>query len=582
MKKIIITKLLLFCIIIFISFSTSSISCGTNVNENEDILSFKVTSVTMDPIYINHDDNFSALYGFSGTGEENDPYLIEGYNISDSTKNLIEIVDTTKYFEVKDCELNGQNGYIYGVLFNNVSHGTILENNITNCMRGIDITSDSLYNTVSGNNITGSSQYAIYSHGSNYTIVESNQIYDNIRGLDLTYSYHNIIYNNKFYDHEQDTVDLASSSFNILKENEIFNCTSSGITLHSQANNNSIVNNNIHSTGSDWGASIFIYDECFYNNFSWNTIRNSEGYGILAESMVGEDLGVVNSIISHNNFSNCHGGAINLQVSFNNTIQYNTFYNNSDQNDFNMYLSDSSNNTVTFNTFMKNYPVKLTYQSSGNNISWNDFISNSWSEADNSSNTFDSNYYDGYYSSDINAGGYYNEPKTIHQGCEDIHPLIAPSNTAMAFMEYLTIPRIIYPSSDQMDDLIGTITIKWLESVGSPGKTIAYSVYYMNTVTDESYTQIAAGLTTTQYNWDTTTVPDGIMYEIKVVASCSGVESVEWTTGNSLGIYNEGPPTEEFPTEEPTTEPSITPSWTIVIGLLALTGILISRNKNIS
>ena len=579
MKKIIIARLLLFCFTLFISFSTSSISIATNMNENEDIFSFKVTSITMNPIYINHDDNFSTLYGFSGTGEENEPYIIAGYNISNSTKNLIEIVNTRKYFIVKDCDLNGQNGYIYGVLFNNVSHGTVLENNITNCMRGIHITSGSLYNTISWNNITGSSQYAIFSHDSNYTLFEGNQIYDNNRGLDLTYSYHNTIYNNKIFDLEE-AIDLALSNFNILKENEIYNCSSNAIVLHSRANNNSIVNNDIHLIGSDyWGSAIYFYDQCSYNNISWNTIRNNEGYGIFAESMIAEELGIDNTIISYNNISNCRSGAIYLQISFSNTIQYNTFYNNSHQYDFNLYLSDSSRNTITFNTFMKNYPVKLTYQSSGNNISWNDFIGNSWGETENSSNTFDSNYYDGYYSSDINVGGYYNEPQTIYQGCEDVHPMIAPSNTAMAFMEYLTYPRIIFPSFDYMENLVGTIAIKWLESFGSPGKTITYSVYYMNTATDQSYTQIAAGLTTTQYNWDTTTVPDGSEYAIKVVASCSGVESAEWSVGNTLIIYNEGPPTEHLTTEHPTTEPSITSSWTIIISLLALTGIFIRRNK---
>ena len=534
------------------------------------------------PLRLVRNEDFAAL-GFPGSGTELDPYRIVGYEIEKSNTHLIDIEDTNIYFLIENCNLNLLNGYYYGIQFNNVSHGTILENNITNCWRGIEINTDSLYNNVSWNNITSCSQFAIYSTYSNYSIFEGNHIYDGNYGICFTHSYQNIICNNKIYNHEQVAIELVVSKFNILEGNEIYNCSTkpisppAGILLHSHADNNSIVNNNIHSTGSDWGAGIFIYDECYYNNFSWNTIRNNDGYGIFAESITNEETGLSNSIISHNNISNCRGGAIYLQVSFNNIIQYNTFYNNTDEyHQFNIQLSESNDNTIAYNTFMKNYPIKIYYESSGNNISWNDFIGNSWSEADNSSNIFDSNYYDGYYSTDINAGGYYNKPKTIHQGIEDTHPLTSPYNTDMAFMNYLTYPKIIFPSSDHMDNLVGTITIKWLESYGCPGKTVTYSVYYRDTSTEQSYTQIAAGLTTTQYDWDTTTVVDGSQYEIKVVASCLGLESAEWSVGNALMIWNW---TEEPPTEEPTTEHGVTPAWTIVIGLLALTGILIRRKK---
>ena len=529
------------------------------------------------PLRLVRNEDFAVL-GFSGSGTELDPYRITGFQIEESYTYLIDIEDTNVYFTTENCYLNNLYGGDYSAIkFTNVSHGTISGNHITNCWRGININTDSLYNNVSWNNITSCSQVAIYSSYSNHSIFEGNNIYGSNYGIIFSQSHHNTVSNNKIHNQNYGGIDLSVSDFNTLKENEIYNCTNYAILIHSHADNNSIVNNDIHSIPYDYDGAIKIYGECYYNNISWNTIRNNANYGIFAESLIIDEPSAFNTIISHNNISNCRSGGILLQVSFNNSILYNTFYNNTDDDyEFNVRFSHSNDNTIAFNTFIRNYPIEISYQCSGNNISWNDFIGNSWSEVSNSSNIFDSNYYDGYYSSDINLGGYYNEPKAIHQGIEDTHPLISPYNTDKSFIKYLTYPKIIFPSSDHMEDLIGMITIKWLESYGCTGNTVTYSVYYCDTSTSESFTLLAAGLTTTEFDWDTTTVPDGSNYAIKVIASCLEVGSVEWSVGNALTIWNW---TEPLPTTETTTEPRISPSWSILLGFLALIGIFIRRKR---
>ena len=528
------------------------------------------------PLRLVRNEDFASL-GFPGSGTELDPYRIAGFQIEESYTYLIDIEEIDVYFLIENCYLNHLNGIFYGIKFTNVSHGTIYHNYIKNCWRGININTDSLYNNVSWNNITSCSQVAIHSSYSNYSIYEGNNIYDSNYGIIFSLSHHNTISNNKIYNQEYGGIDLSVSDFNIIEDNEIYNCSRYGILINSNADNNSIVNNNIHSITSNFEGAIEISYNCSYNNISWNTIRNTACWGIFVESLTIDEPGAFNTIISQNNISNCRGGGILLQVSFNNSILYNTFYNNTDEHQsFNIQLSESNDNTIAYNTFMKNYPIKIYYKCSGNNILWNDFIGNSWSEVENSSNNFDSNYYDDYYSSDINPGGYYNEPKTIHQGIEDTHPLTSPFNTDIALLKYLTIPKIIFPSYDNMENLMGVITIKWLESYGCVGKTVTYSVYYCDTATSQSFTEIATGLTTTEYDWDTNTVPDGDNYAIKVVASCFGVESAESRVGNALIIWNW---TEETPTTEPTTEPEISPSWSILLGFLAFIGLFIKRKR---
>ena len=81
--------------------SSSDTSNGTDLSE----------LVTSDNIEIFSDQDFIDL-GFSGTGSESDPYLIENLEITgDNVNDNIEIRDTTKYFIIQNCLLiNGYEG----------------------------------------------------------------------------------------------------------------------------------------------------------------------------------------------------------------------------------------------------------------------------------------------------------------------------------------------------------------------------------------------------------------------------------------------------------------------------------------
>jgi hypothetical protein len=77
-----------------------------------------------DPIMIDHSDNFTQL-GFSGSGIESDPYLIDNLNIT-TDGICISVFNTSVYFEIRHCLLlsNSSRSGV-GVLLDQVGNATI-------------------------------------------------------------------------------------------------------------------------------------------------------------------------------------------------------------------------------------------------------------------------------------------------------------------------------------------------------------------------------------------------------------------------------------------------------------------------
>jgi parallel beta-helix repeat protein len=80
---------------------------------------------THEPIYIYGDDEFTYSNGvMSGSGTAEDPYIIEGWNISPTNADYGIYVDhTTSHFVIRDCVIGGAR--IAGVYFNSVENGRI-------------------------------------------------------------------------------------------------------------------------------------------------------------------------------------------------------------------------------------------------------------------------------------------------------------------------------------------------------------------------------------------------------------------------------------------------------------------------
>ncbi len=155
-------------------------------------------------IYINGNPMFVATAtseGWNGDGTPNNPYIIEYYNISASTKNGIEIRNTNLHFIVQNVSItNGLSNYFHGFYLFNVSNGIFKNNTANNNLAGFILT-DSFNNTFTDNRansnlhgfrflhshdntlanstINSNLEYGIYLDNSNYNNITGNSLFFN-------------------------------------------------------------------------------------------------------------------------------------------------------------------------------------------------------------------------------------------------------------------------------------------------------------------------------------------------------------------------------------------------------------------
>ena len=208
------------------------------------------TASEIQPLYINSDSDFGPLvggYDFPGTGLVDDPYIIEGYTIRDSTKTLIHIQDTTAHFVIRNCLLDGIDGSRIGIYFSNVENGRVENTNITNSWMGVYLSSScndneisqntiyvcknaglaidsSHYNTISGNSISNGDRYGISVFNSRNNLILDNKISANTgHGIYIYSGLANVISNNIIEDNSQDGIALFGSNYTTVAENTITN-----------------------------------------------------------------------------------------------------------------------------------------------------------------------------------------------------------------------------------------------------------------------------------------------------------------------------------------------------------------------
>jgi parallel beta-helix repeat protein len=112
------------------------------------------------PIFI-HDDSDFITYGFPGTGEENTPYVIEGYNITNSNFELIVVENTEAFFVIKNNCLNSIASELDAIYLRNAKNGRVYNNTILNNRHGIFLDTGCDELNVSNNRISHSSESGI-------------------------------------------------------------------------------------------------------------------------------------------------------------------------------------------------------------------------------------------------------------------------------------------------------------------------------------------------------------------------------------------------------------------------------------
>ncbi len=146
-----------------------------------------------DPIEITSDGNFTD-YGFLGLGTIEDPYLIEEYNITTTDNIGIHIIDTTKFFVVRNCYVAATD---YGIYINTVATGTAIVNNNTcnnNFQIGIYLYESG--NSTVANNMCLNNGAGILMEYSDGSTVANNTCNNNNNGINLVQSGVSSITNN--------------------------------------------------------------------------------------------------------------------------------------------------------------------------------------------------------------------------------------------------------------------------------------------------------------------------------------------------------------------------------------------------
>lgn len=247
-----------------IDYSCSGLEAG---NQSENL-------ITHVPIRIDGNDDFvsqAESEGWQGDGTQNNPYIIENYDINASSADGIYIKNTDVYFVIKNCRIcDGRRNCNSGVEFYNVTNGEI----------------------------------------------EKVTSYNNYWGIFLSFSSDNTLTGCVVY-YGQLGVRLSKSSNNQILGTSSHTNTGSGISLWDSLNNQII---NCSSYGN--GNGVFICSEkavSMYNNVMLsNIVNNDHGVYIIRSS----DNNVTKSLITNNNIG------IDVEDSSGTTINYCDIYDN--------------------------------------------------------------------------------------------------------------------------------------------------------------------------------------------------------------------------------------------------------------
>lgn len=387
---------------------------------------------------------------YTFTGNINDSIIIErsniivdgeGYTLEGTGVNVGIWTSGINNITIRELEIRGFAGGIY--LDFGSSNNKILDNLITtNNGVGIQINQESNSNTVSGNNITASTDDGIFISLSSYNTISGNNItggsYD---GVYLQDSSFNIVSLNSISANDGDGVGFYVSHNNTILENSIAGNEGDGVGIYLSQNNtvseNSIAQNN--------GDGVAIYDST-HNLVSENdVVENTYDGTHLTDSnyntISGNDIALnggdgVGFYFSHNNTisgnliaGNNDGDGIGLYSSYNNIVSGNNITWNTYDG---IYFSSSSSNIISGN-FIKDNDVGLELDSSSDNKFFHNDLIDNFEQVivDNSNNLWDDgypsggNYWNDFSDIDNNSGPYQNQ--TGSDGIWD-HPYVIDEN----------------------------------------------------------------------------------------------------------------------------------------------------------
>ncbi|MFX1371843.1 MAG: NosD domain-containing protein [Promethearchaeota archaeon] len=321
------------------------------------------------PIHIANDNWSDADLDWiqNRTGDLADPHLIENVTINAGASGFCILIENSEdYFVINNCTLFGSSEMYFGLMFNNVTNGKIINSTFfSNQKYGIWL-NKSENNIIQKNKIFGNEVGIRINGSSSYNNFSDNQIHHNFhRGFELeTLCENNIIFNNTIENNGQSGIWAKDfCTMNIIKENNLSYNGNLGISFQANCNHNNISQNRLvnntrgmyffESTNNTLAAnqmvdcglsfngnSLFYFD---YNIDTSNTVNGKSVYYYFNESNLNNQdftqtgppeppgqiilAGCNDSLISDFNISSSSIG-VSLHFCENITIRNNTLNNN--------------------------------------------------------------------------------------------------------------------------------------------------------------------------------------------------------------------------------------------------------------
>jgi len=331
-----------------------------------------------DPISINSDEDFhnqASEENWPGEGTEDNPYIIEGYEIDgEENEHCLNISNTEIYFELRDNYFHSANEM--GISLYNIKNGIVTQNLVSDNdhyatdTRGIHLQSSS-ENTLL-NNTVKDNDHGIYLEESNDNVLLNNTASNNAqRGIYLDSSQENIVSSNALLDNDyygtSSGLYLDQSNYNNLKNN-IASGSDHGIELENSLENelktNSATNNQqgiyVFESDNNYIEGNNVSDNSFYGTSNGVYLENSDENSVTENTALNNDcgIGIISSrgnIVKDNIAVEGEKG-IWVQNSNNGTLENNIASNHSHYSiSYGIYLQQTDNMTIKDNTAQNNH-----------------------------------------------------------------------------------------------------------------------------------------------------------------------------------------------------------------------------------
>ncbi|HUT81844.1 MAG TPA: right-handed parallel beta-helix repeat-containing protein [Candidatus Bathyarchaeia archaeon] len=392
-------------------------------------------------IDITNDRDFSRKYHFPGKGTKENPYIIEGYELSGNSHHNIRIQGVTKSFIIRNCLLEGSNKGIH--LENSDIELAIVENN-TLRDNEFGILVDACSNLQIRNNYLENNTKGIESIYNSNVFFEQNIVNNNYWGMNLE-SVDNIrIQNNSFSDCTYgicvDYSDLVSIERNIFIK-------SSG-TISAKHNERIKIHNNT-VVDCDYGFNVAYSQDVVYSKNNFAKTENCIWAGLSNNVIIDQNTcnlsiskaiyvaNCANSQVKNNTVITTYGNGLYVWYCYKLVVTNNTCYNNT----IGMSIICAEQVEVTQNTFEHNLEYGLVIQGVNATIWKNNFIDNDYtnittihSQANVAGNCTNYVGFPQFYNNDTLEGNYWSELEwyagveyIIDPGTfKDIYPLEEP------------------------------------------------------------------------------------------------------------------------------------------------------------